>query len=78
MTVGAGAAIAIGGGALLLVFLLNRQKQALTATQIAAMQANVYKPGTLSFADAFNVAGTVVSVYTGGVAGGASFVKGIK
>jgi hypothetical protein len=75
---GAGAAIAIGGGALLLVFLLNKQRQAQTAAQIAMLQSQVYKPGTLSFGDAFNVAGTVVSVYTGGVAGGAAFVKGIK
>ena len=74
----AGAAIAIGGGALLLVFLINKQKEAQTAIRIAALQNQVYKPGPLSFADAFNIGSIVASIYTGGAAGGIASAGGIK
>lgn len=74
-----GAAAAIGFGALVLVVLVNKQREAQTQAMIAAAQSNVYKPGgALSFTDAFNAGATAVITYVGGAGAGAQYAKGIQ
>ena len=71
-----GAAIALVGTALVLVYLVNKQRAAATAATVAAIKSTVYDPSQgLSLTDQLNAAGIVVSTYFGGPSAGVAFAK---
>ncbi len=73
---GTGAAIVLVATALVLVHLVDKQRQATTDAEVAAIKSNIYDPSKgLSLADAVNGVGIAVSTYFGGAGAGVAFAK---
>jgi hypothetical protein len=75
-----GAAIAIGAGALVLVFLVTRQQEQQTAAMIALAQKKQQEQqgdGALSFKQLFQGGAIAVATYFGGPAAGSSAAKAV-
>jgi len=71
-----GAAIAVVGAALVLVFLVNKQRAATTAAQLSLIQGTIFDPNKpLSFSDQVNGAVIAVSTYFGGAGAGIAAAK---
>ncbi len=71
-----GAAIAVAGAALVLVYMVNKQREATTAAQLAIIKGQIYDPKQgLSFTDTVNGAIIAVSTYFGGASAGISAAK---
>jgi hypothetical protein len=72
---GNGVAIIVGVGVVAGVLYYTRKQEQQTAMliaqQVKAAQAKASAPQTLSFADAFTIASTVVATYVGGPQAGA-------
>jgi hypothetical protein len=66
-----GAAVAIGVGALVVVFLITKQQEQQTAMLIAQQRQQQQGDGALSFRDGFAVLGTIAATYFGGPGAGA-------
>ncbi len=75
-----GAAIAVGVGALVVVFLVTRQQEQKTATMIALQQQKQQQApgdGALTFKQVFQGGAIFVGTYVGGPSGGAAAAKAV-
>jgi hypothetical protein len=71
-----GVAIALVGATLVLVFMVNKQRAATTAAQIAIIKGQVYDPSKgLSLTDVVNAGVIAASTYFGGPAAGISAAR---
>lgn len=73
---GAGAAIALAGGAVALVYFLTKSQEARTAAMIQQQTARIPQhtsgePYALSIQDQFTVGATILATYFGGASNGA-------
>jgi hypothetical protein len=74
--VSTGAAIVLVGAALVLVHLVNKQREATTAANVAAIKSTIYDPSKgLSITDQLNIGVTAVATYFGGPSAGIAYAK---